>query len=349
MAYRASDDPELFDVPDYSKSETIVVLDGDELAYIVSAVCEQRCLVYTNTVNEVEMPFKNKTLFKKFMQGLTVPEGHFTVEEKQVAEPAQNAFSTLKAKLTKTRKKFETDNIEIYISGVDNFRDNIPLPNKYKGNRDGLIRPLLLDQCKDYLVKYHNAKVVDGVEADDWLAIRAYDGFSTGKKIIACSQDKDNLGNSGWYFNPEKENAEMMYIEGLGELYLDTSNKTPKVAGQGRKWLYYQWIAGDSADHYEPRDIAKQLGIKLAPFGDKSALKLLQDLNTDKECIQAVHDLFKSWYGTEFVTYTVWDGSELTTDYVGIMQIYLDCARMLRWENDHVKVPDMLNKMGITR
>ena len=41
------------------------------------------------------------------------------------------------------------------LSGKNNFRDNLPLPSKYKGNREDMIRPLLLNDVKDYIKQYH--------------------------------------------------------------------------------------------------------------------------------------------------------------------------------------------------
>ena len=96
-------------------SKTILVIDGDELAFVHAIAAEQKLLVYTNTSNQFEHGFKNKTEFKKFMSGLEVPEELFTSEEKRVAEPKQNAFSTVKKKLLWLQKKFDTENIEIYI------------------------------------------------------------------------------------------------------------------------------------------------------------------------------------------------------------------------------------------
>lgn len=340
-------------------SGTILVIDGDELAFVHACAAEQKLLVYKNTKNEFEHGFKNKTEFGKFMAGIDIPEGLFTSEERRVAEPKQNAFSTVKKKLLWLQNKFKTENIEIYISGDNNFRDNLPLPKhndpeksgKYKGQRDPNAKPLLLDEVKEYLIKYWNAKVVNGYEADDRLAMRVYDGYKSGQKIIGLTQDKDRLGNMGWWYdhiNDDDGKGEPQYIDGLGEVWKDTTNKTPKITGYGRKWLYYQFgMIGDSVDNYDPRDVYTQLHGKAPKFGATTACNILAECKTDRECIIACRDLYIKWYGTKPFTYTSWDDKQHTVTYLDLMQLYLDCARMLRWENDKVLITDIFSKLKV--
>ncbi len=339
---------------------TILVIDGDELAYVHAAAAEQQLLVYKNTTNGFEHGFKNKTEFGKFMSGLTVPDDMYTTELKRVPEPKQNAFSTVKKKLLWLQNKFNGAAIEIYISGDNNFRDFLPLPKdpdpaksgRYKGQRDPAAKPLLLADIKDYLFKYWNAQLVNGMEADDRLCMRVYEGYlnKDGDKIIGLTQDKDRLGNMGYwydYMNDTEGNGQPQFIDGLGKLWLDTSKKTPKYTGEGRKWLYWQWIVGDPVDNYNPRDVATSIGLKLKRFGDKTAFDLLEPLQSDKECFQAVHDLYLSWYGSDKFKYTAWDDVEHEVDYIDIMQLYFDCAKMKRFDDDNVDVRAVLKKLGV--
>ena len=99
---------------DWSKSDTILVIDGDELAYVMAAACEQTQLEYVNTNNNSKHGFKNKTEFGKFMTGIDIPEGLFTCEMKRVAEPIAVALSQIKRKLYKLQSKFKTNRIEIF-------------------------------------------------------------------------------------------------------------------------------------------------------------------------------------------------------------------------------------------
>jgi hypothetical protein len=325
-------------------SDTILVLDGDEIAFKVSAACEQRGILVTNKTNEAQSAFKHRTEFNNFLAGLVIPDGHFEIEDTQIAEPIKNAFATIKAKLNNYKDKFNTEHMEIYLSGKDNFRDHIPLPIQYKSDRKDSLRPLLLKDIRNYLSEFQKAVTVQGAyEVDDVLGMRGYDGYKSGKKIIPFTVDKDALQNSGWLYNPDKM-IEPQFIEGLGELSIDDKGK---LRGFGRKWLYAQWVLGDSTDCYNPRDIAQQLTGKKPTFGEKAAYKLLAELTTDKDCVKAIQDLYIKWYGKSDVTYKTFKGDERTVDYIEIMQMYLDCARMLRWEGDKVVVREMLTKMGL--
>lgn len=319
-----------------SKKDIIAVIDGDEIAYQIAAACETRSIKATNSLNKESSSFKHRTELKKFLHGLEVPEGFYDIEDVQVADELSNALHSVKVVVDNIKVACKADQIEIYISGKDNFRDSIPLPTKYKSNRTDSLRPILLTEIRAYLVKKYNAVVVDGAEVDDVVCYRMWDGYKSKQKIIGVTADKDACGSSGWLYNRDKM-TEPEFIDGFGELYIDAKNK---VRGKGRKWGYTQWIVGDSCDGYNPSEIAK------VKYGEKSAYKLLEPLKTDKECIQAVYDLYKSWYPSE-VKYADWQGNEVVTDVVGIMQMYMDCYRMRRWKDDTVSVKDILAKMEI--
>ena len=350
-----------FEDDDWGGSDVVLVIDADELTFVNAAACEQTLLTYTNTTNNFEHSFKNKTEFAKFTAGLNIPEDHFTSELKRIAEPKAFCLSQVKRKLHKLKAKFKTNNVELYFSGTGNFRDSLPLPRnndpekngKYKGNRnpDPSAKPLLFNDVKEYLIKYWDAKVIDDIEADDKLCMRVWEGYKSGQKVIGLTQDKDSDGNMGWWYdytNDPELKGNPVYIDGLGKVWHDTvSNKTAKYVGQGRKWLYWQWICGDGSDNYDPRDVAKQLGLKLKRFGEATAFKLLDELETDVDCIKAVHDLYLSWYGSERFTYITWDNIERTVDYIDIMQLYWDCCKMTRWEGDYTDIRGMLKKMRI--
>jgi hypothetical protein len=316
--------------------EVIAVLDGDEISYQIAAACETRTIKATNKLNQESSAFKHRTEMKKFLHGLEVPEDFYEVVDVQEADEIANALHSVKVVVDNIKQACKADVIEMYISGKDNFRDSIPLPKPYKGSRKDTIKPILLPEIRAYLVKKYQAKVVDGEEVDDVVAHRMWDGLKSGQKIIGVTIDKDACGSSGWLYNRDKM-TEPEFIDGLGELTIDGKGK---VRGKGRKWGYLQWCIGDSTDFYNPCDLC---GVK---YGEKSAYKLLVDLETDKECIQAVYDLYKSWY-PEPVSYVDWACQPQTKDCVDIMQMYMDCYRMRRWENDVVDVRELLTRLEI--
>jgi hypothetical protein len=326
----------------FQHNQVLLVLDADEIAYQVAAACEQRGVVATNTTNEAQANFKHKTAFKDFTAGLEIPEGHFVLEETQIAEDPKNAFATVKAKINNLKTKFNTERVELYFSGKDNFRLNIPLPEQYKATRQSQLRPLLLNEVKDYLLKFHNAKIVEGDEADQMVAQRMWDGYKSGEMIVGCSLDKDARGNMGWLYNPDKD--DLTYIDGLGELTKDGT----KVRGHGRLWLYHQLCIGDwSTDHFCPRQIVKAATGVMPKFGETASYNLLKDCKSDKEAWIAVRDLYLKWFGSEQFSYTAWNGETVTTDYLGALQMIWDCAFMKRFDDDNVDVRAVLKKLGV--
>lgn len=324
-------------------SDTILVVDADEVCYEVACACEEKGIIVTNTKNEATATFKTRTQLKNLLVGLDVPEDHFKVEDTQVAEPLKNALSTIKSKLINLKEKFQTDNMELYFSGSNNFRLKLPLPEQYKSNRKDNLRPLLLTDIKDYLIKYHKAVVVDGDEADQMIAQRMWDGYKSKTKIIAVSRDKDARGNLGHLYNPEKD--ELIFIDGFGKLEIDDKGK---VRGFGRIWLYYQWLMGDwGTDRFCPRQIVKAVTGKSPTFGEKSCYNYLSSATDDKEAVQLVYDKYIEWFGREPFSYIDWEGKTFTGNYLDAMQMILDCARMKRFDGDDVKVTDILTKMGV--
>lgn len=315
----------------------IAVIDGDEVAFKIAAACETRTVKVTNTLNSHNSSFKHKTELKNFLHGLEVPEGQYTLEEQQQAGELSAALHSVKVQVESIREACKADIVEVYISGKDNFREFIPLPTQYKSKRKDTLKPILLADVRAYLVKKYSAKVVDFEEVDDFCCHRMWDGYKTKQKIIGVTTDKDACGNAGWLYNRDKMTEPEFIDNTLGSLFLDAKGK---VRGVGRKWGYLQWLIGDSTDDYNPCELAK------VKYGEKSAYKLLQSLETDKECIQAVYDTYKKWY-PEPVSYVDWAGQPQTKGAVEIMQMYMDCYRMRRWVDDIISVKDVLVRLEI--
>lgn len=316
-------------------NKPIAILDGDLIAFKASAACETRSIKATHKPTNRVKIFKHRTEMKEQVDLEKFPLEDFEIEDIQECEEVSFVLHTCKQMINNILKSCETDQFELYLSGSGNFRDKLPLPQKYKGNREGLIKPLMLDKVKEYLINTHHAEVVVG-EADDKISMRQWEGYKNKQKIIGCSTDKDSLGTFGWVFNWDKMESPI-FIDGLGDLYLDDKGK---VRGEGNKWKYLQWIVGDAIDGLNPSYLAKK------KFGEKSGYKLLVDLHTEKECWQAVHDLYLSWY-PESVEYIDQNGNKNCADYLNIAQIYWDSIHMLRWEGDRVDIREVMKKMEV--
>jgi hypothetical protein len=314
---------------------TIAVIDGDLLAFKASAANETRSIEVTHVPTGRIKVFKHRTEFKETIDLEKFPLTAFVINDRQAAADLSYALHTVKKMIEGICKTCKTDQYEIYLSGADNFRDTLPLPSKYKGNRDGLTRPLQLTEVKDYLINVHKAEVVIG-EADDKISIRQYDGVKSKTKIIGCSTDKDSLGTDGWIYNWDSMDKPML-VKGLGELHIDEKGK---VRGHGSKWKYLQWVVGDTIDGLNPCELAK------VKFGEKSGYKALVGLQTEQECWQVVHDLYLKWY-PESVEYIDQNGAKCCADYLDIAQVYWDGIHMLRWEGDKVNIREVMQKMKI--
>lgn len=318
-----------------------VVIDGDLIAFKASAVNTKRYVECTHKETAEMVEFDTLTKFREWA-GDTKDD--YEVVPKQKAGPLQNAFHIVNHMIDNIVKACGAESYHVVISGDENFRDDLPLPSKYKGSREGNSRPPQLKDCKTYLINSHSAEVSDGVEADDVLV-----AYMTAGSIQA-STDKDAMHGPGWVYNWDTM-TEPEYITGFGALKLiekETARKTAKgtpvieksVKGQGRMWLYYQMVFGDAVDCYKPCELAK------VKFGEIGAYELLKGCKTDKEALEAVARQYQVWY-PEPVTYRDWNEGLHTKDWIEIWQMYADCAFMRRWDGDRFDVKKVLTKMGV--
>ena len=311
------------------------VIDGDLIAFKAAAAGEKRTVDVYDSSGKYIGEYKNRTEFKA-----TIPkEQHNEYEFKDIQrpEPIENVLHTVKKMINGIAEKCEADEYFTALSGKNNFRDEIPLPTKYKSNRKGTVRPLLLGDVREYIVNHHDCVVTDGYEADDYLSMRAFEGWKYNKKIIQTTLDKDSMQCKGWVFNWDKHEKPIYIDAGIGSL---SWNVKDGVKGQGHIWLLAQSVLGDATDDYKPSELA---GVR---WGDKGCYTLLKDCKTFKAAYKAVYNQYKQWY-PEPVTYTAWDGKEYTKDAVEIWQMYFDCARMLQYTGEYISVKEVLDKLNI--
>jgi len=319
--------------------ETILLIDGDTVAFRAAAVTEKREIKVTHRESGKYKFFKTRTEFKKRLiekNGNTDAIVDYEIEDVQTPEPIQNSLHVVKSVISKLFSSFEPDELIIYIGGKDNFREKLPLPSKYKGNRSNMLRPVNLDEIKSYIIKKYKAKSPVGIEADDAVNIKAYIELQKGNEVIIASNDKDTLQSEGLkMFDYTKENPQLVSIPEIGEIYV----KGTECKGSGLKFFAYQLLCGDTTDNYKPTEVC---GVK---FGATSAFKLLDPLETKPEILQAVVDQYKKWY-PDIVTYTSWDGKEITTNWEGMLDLYFACAYMHRKLNDKTTWKEFFKERG---
>lgn len=318
-----------------------LVIDGDLLAFKATAVNEDRSVIATNTETEEVREYKNRAELKQEVGGDAYKQWIF----KDVQSPKNFKFScnTADELVGKWVAFAKADSYEIVVSGRDNFRDNIPLPTRYKSNRDNTIKPLHVRKMKEWLVKERGAYSVDGVEGDDVLAWRAYEGFKAGEKVVQVTIDKDANGCEGWIMHMDCISPPEL-IKGFGKLYIVTKTKNGReeksLKGYGKIWMLAQSVLGDTVDGYKPCELAN------TRWGEMACYDLLKDCKTYKEAIEAIYGQYKKWYPSP-VTYTAWDKNEYTKSALEIWQMYFDCARMRRAIDDEVQLLDVFKSLGV--
>lgn len=313
-------------------NQTTVVIDGDIIAFQSSASIEKRWVVaekdgHTITANS-KRDLENSGEF-----GKVDLEGYTITKHKSVGE-LNDAKMVAHSKIKAIKKACEADKCIIVVQGEGNFRDSLPLPKKYKGNREGVERPEYLMAMKDWLVERHKALRSKDNEADDVLSIYAYKGWKEGKRIIQATFDKDANQCKGWLYNWNKMDTPTFMDDTVGTL-------SREGVGTGLKWLFYQVLVGDDSDNYKPSYLAGK------KFGTVGAFDVLGECKTFKSVIQATTAMYKEWYPYPF-NYTTWDGKEIVeATWKDMFQLYMDCAHMQRWENDRVDVRRLLEKAGV--
>jgi hypothetical protein len=320
-----------------SVEDNFVVIDGDLVGFKAAAACETRTVdAYDGEIFLGNFP--NRTAFKKNLAEVypdkTIDD--FQLTDKQEVDSVANCLHTVKVMISSIREACSVPHAKMIVQGVGNFRDELLLPEKYKGNRTDSIRPILLSECKNYITRTNDHEFANGQESDDVCAAYAYKGFTERKRIIQASTDKDANSNVGLLYNWDKMDKPEM-IQGFGQLVRDAKGK---VSGKGRKWFYHQILFGDRADNYCPYKLSGKR------FGEKGSFDLLDKLTTDQECWQAIYNQYKLWYPEAF-DYTAWNGETVRGDAVQQMQLYIDCAHMRRFDNDRLIADTILGKMGV--
>ena len=92
-------------------------------------------------------------------------------------------------------------------------------------NRSGAARPVHYQLIRDYLVSQYKAQVVNGMEADDALAL------SQTKDTVIATVDKDLLMVEGRHYNYVKDTWQDVTAEG------------------GERFFYEQMLTGDKVDN----------------------------------------------------------------------------------------------------
>lgn len=328
---------------------TTAVWDYDVIKYNVGAACEKRSIVVTHP-SGIEQSFKTRTEFyghwkekkggwlAEYNMGLSddcklLPE-EFTITDKQELKgPIEHCLSSVKHHIANINEKIGADKYYGFIGRGDSFRVELSTLLKYKGQRSSMLKPLLLPDIEEYLLKYQNCEVVTGFEADDKLVMECH---KKPDNILVCvDKDFDGVNNLTIY----NSNREELYKtgSGMGKLW---KNDKGKVMGIGRKFLCFQILSGDSSDNYCANCFSD------VKWADNSAYNILVDCTSDKECFQALIDCYKNLYPTSKVV-TGWRGNEIEIDWRYVLEENWNMARMWRTPTDELSLASVMKKIGV--
>jgi 5'-3' exonuclease len=131
----------------------------------------------------------------------------------------------------------------IYLSGKNNFREDIATKKGYKAQRPK-DKPFHFENIRAYLIYVYNATVVDGYEADDALAM------AQTEDTVICSRDKDLRQVPGWHYSWEcgaQGELPLYKVDELGEFW--TAKLPKELKGTGYKFFAAQCLLGDGVDN----------------------------------------------------------------------------------------------------
>jgi hypothetical protein len=226
-------------------------------------------------------------------------------------DPIQVALYKAKRIIHTIKSKIKADEYKIYIGDptVKHFRYKIAKTLGYKANRKDVVRPVHEQAIRDYLIQYHGAIVVSGIEVDDALGIEQIRSDTS----IICSNDKDLDMIPGWHFDidygivrelngkkytmKDYKKSNVYFIADPGFLSLRTKlvdgepvpKGKKKLVGAGQLWFCAQLLMGDTVDNIPGAPYNDK-----CRFGDVRVYNTLKDCKTYEEGIKKVWDIYKT-------------------------------------------------------
>lgn len=321
-------------------TKKVVVVDSDTLLFTSAAVTEKKSVIVKHLKSGRTKEYENRTVFKKEMQekGFVIIKEDFSFEDRQYPEGVQNTLQIVKTQAESILDRFPDSKVIFCAGDKNNFRLDLPLPSRYKANRDKTLKPINLPEARDYFIKKYKAVVADGHECDDQVSILAYEYLNKGWDVTVASPDKDCNSFDGialWdYTSPEDA---VVNVQSLHPILL---NSKREFKSYGIPWLCYQWINGDNSDGFSPKTIA---GVKL---GDVGIYDLFKDCKAEKDYLKVVIRWYKDTFN-EGVTYKDWAGVQRKMQWENLLQLYYKCCRMKRTNDDPLDCVTLFDKYGI--
>ena len=318
------------------------VFDFDAVCFRASAAAQKRSIRCLHRPTNKDYEFSTRTEFyghyKTKSGGWLSKNSNFVLEDFEIVdivepEPIENALKSIKTTIQNIKETLDFNSYYGYIGGKTNFRDNICTLLKYKGSREGVPKPVHLETCREYVVKYHNAIITENAESDDFINRDMYKSIKDGN-LIGIIAEKDYRGCDGNWYN--YVNREYFKVRGFGKLIRNTKG----VTGVGRLFKYWQVSSSDSADNYAAHCFSD------FDNGDVTAYNVLKDCKNDKEAFETMKQHFKRLYPEPKII-TNWKGETFEIDWFYVMNEMFQLAHLQRWENDKIDLKRTFDTLGI--
>jgi len=258
-----------------------------------------------------------------YANGFAVEEKCELTGEVQVIKNGQKILeSKLEEFIETVIKETGATDYKLFLTGKGNFREEEfeGVQTQYKANREGMRKPLLLQEARQYLIDEFDAIVVEGMEADDVVCIEQT--FCIANDIDSCIAhiDKDINQQVGHHYRWSIFGKD-------SELYYVTEE-------EGLRNLYVQALVGDKVDNImyyysdESGTWKKNYGL-----GIKGAEKYLAIHHTEKEMYDAVVNCYLEH--PKFVKKDTEIQTTLDDLHMNMKMLY-----MLRWFDDEWEIPE---------
>jgi hypothetical protein len=296
------------------------LVDGDIIVYRCGFAAEHNRYLWD------EYRFESHAEWKEFVkeQELDVAD----MEEVEVIreyEPVSHALANVKSVMADIANEMETDDIVVYLSQGECFRNDIATIMEYKGNRRDAPKPKHYEAIREYLAKHWPTVVVNSIEADDALALNQTDD------TVIVSIDKDLLQIPGKHYNwVRRERLEVSPEVGRMKFWVqvltgDATDNIPGIYGVGPKRAKAMVEAVVVEDHpaLAEDDYYHLMALKeWEQYMHSAAKKPFLDLDYD--------DHYNMW------SYEHWSGAA-PRQMVGVHDIVEEISTLVRIGGEHAK------------
>jgi 5'-3' exonuclease len=215
----------------------LAVIDFDVMLYMCGYAAQHtNHRVYEKGAAEYCASFKYKRDAVAHIKGM---EDEYEIKAETEVAPFSHAAQNVKQLMLKIRDAIGAAAYKGYLTGKGNFRETLATIQGYKANRDPTLKPYHYRELKKYILENLGAMIVDGIEADDAIAIehmRHYkpnQSYEEAKSVIATI-DKDLNMIPGWHYNFQQGKCfHVNEHEGLLSFYsqLLTGDATDNISG----------------------------------------------------------------------------------------------------------------------